>query len=119
MPRSQAGYKYPHVTTDARKHECRLCEVVGKIAERAAAGDEEWGTAHHMPPVNASEERAEEIRDSALAISGLLNKRIGGPSFMPYQPPDFYKNKNEGWQWTPSGGTLDCVANFCNSGSTI
>jgi hypothetical protein len=47
---------------------------------------------------------AEEIRDSALAISGLLNKRIGGPSFMPYQPPDFYRNKNEGWPWTPSAG---------------
>jgi hypothetical protein len=55
----------------------------------------------HMPRYRLS---AEEIRDSALAISGLLNKRIGGPSFMPYQPPDFYKNKNEGWSWTPSAG---------------
>ncbi len=47
---------------------------------------------------------AEEIRDSALAISGLLNRKIGGPSFMPYQPPDFYKNKNELWPWMPSAG---------------
>jgi hypothetical protein len=47
---------------------------------------------------------AEELRDNALAISGLLNRKIGGPSFMPYQPPDFYKYKNEVWTWTPSAG---------------
>jgi hypothetical protein len=47
---------------------------------------------------------AEEIRDSALAISGLLSDRIGGPSVMPYQPADFYKGKNEGWPWAPSKG---------------
>ncbi len=47
---------------------------------------------------------AEELRDSALAISGLLNARIGGPSFMPYQPKDYYKFKNEDWPWTASSG---------------
>ena len=47
---------------------------------------------------------AEELRDSALAISGLLNPKIGGPSFMPYQPRDYYKFKNEEWPWTPSAG---------------
>ena len=47
---------------------------------------------------------AEEIRDNALAIGGVLNRQIGGPSFMPYQPPDFYKNKNEEWPWAPSAG---------------
>lgn len=30
---------------------------------------------------------AEEIRDSALAVSGLLVQKIGGPSVKPYQPP--------------------------------
>lgn len=30
---------------------------------------------------------AELIRDSALAASGLLDHRIGGPSIRPYQPP--------------------------------
>ncbi len=30
---------------------------------------------------------AEQIRDKALAVSGLLNKKIGGPSVMPYLPP--------------------------------
>jgi hypothetical protein len=48
---------------------------------------------------------AEELRDSALETSGLLNRKIGGPSFMPYQPPDFYKNKNENWPWTASPGS--------------
>ena len=31
--------------------------------------------------------QAEFIRDQALAISGLLDGRIGGPSVSPYQPP--------------------------------
>ena len=47
---------------------------------------------------------AEEIRDSALTISGLLSPKIGGPSVLPYQPSDFYKGKNEGWTWAPSKG---------------
>jgi hypothetical protein len=33
---------------------------------------------------------AELIRDNALAISGLLNDRIGGPSVKPYQPPGIW-----------------------------
>ena len=47
---------------------------------------------------------AEELRDSALAISGLLNPEVGGPSFLPYQPNDYYKFKNEDWPWTASEG---------------
>ena len=37
---------------------------------------------------------AEFIRDSALAVSGLLNPTIGGPSVKPYQPPGYYKELN-------------------------
>lgn len=33
---------------------------------------------------------AEVIRDQALAISGLLSPRLGGPSVYPYQPEKFY-----------------------------
>jgi len=33
---------------------------------------------------------AELIRDNALAISGLLNAKIGGPSVKPYQPPGIW-----------------------------
>ncbi|MCH2124097.1 MAG: DUF1553 domain-containing protein, partial [Pirellulaceae bacterium] len=36
---------------------------------------------------------AEAVRDSALAVSGLLNPQIGGPSVRPYQPKDYYADK--------------------------
>jgi hypothetical protein len=35
---------------------------------------------------------AEFVRDNALAIAGLLDFEIGGPSVKPYQPPDYYAN---------------------------
>jgi Protein of unknown function (DUF1553)/Protein of unknown function (DUF1549)/Concanavalin A-like lectin/glucanases superfamily/Planctomycete cytochrome C len=34
---------------------------------------------------------AEEIRDNALAVSGLLNLKIGGPSVYPYQPKGIWE----------------------------
>src|SRR5579862_544629 len=34
---------------------------------------------------------AEAIRDQALAISGLLTEKIGGPSVKPYQPPGLWQ----------------------------
>jgi hypothetical protein len=34
---------------------------------------------------------AEQIRDQALAVSGLLVEKIGGPSVRPYQPEGLYK----------------------------
>jgi mono/diheme cytochrome c family protein len=34
---------------------------------------------------------AEMIRDNALAVSGLLDGRIGGPSVWPYQPPGLWE----------------------------
>ena len=37
---------------------------------------------------------AEIIRDNALAVSGLLNPTIGGPSAKPYQPDGYYRNLN-------------------------
>jgi hypothetical protein len=33
---------------------------------------------------------AEFIRDNALAVAGLLNPKIGGPSVKPYQPPGIW-----------------------------
>jgi hypothetical protein len=37
---------------------------------------------------------AEMVRDSALAISGLLSDRIGGPSVKPYQPAGYWAHLN-------------------------
>ena len=37
---------------------------------------------------------AEFIRDNALAVSGLLNAKIGGRSSKPYQPEGYYKELN-------------------------
>ncbi|MFO0847013.1 MAG: DUF1549 and DUF1553 domain-containing protein [Gemmataceae bacterium] len=35
---------------------------------------------------------AEFVRDNALAVAGLLNRDIGGPSVKPYQPGGYYAN---------------------------
>lgn len=37
---------------------------------------------------------AEFVRDNALAVSGLLNRAMGGPSVKPYQPTGYYKELN-------------------------
>jgi hypothetical protein len=46
---------------------------------------------------------AEFIRDQALAVSGLLDPRIGGPSVSPYQPPGLWSelaSRLDGANWT-------------------
>ncbi len=42
---------------------------------------------------------AEMIRDVALAASGLLERRIGGPSVMPPQPEGIWRNPYSGAKW--------------------
>ncbi len=37
---------------------------------------------------------AEMVRDNALAISGLLSRKIGGPSVKPYQPAGYWVHLN-------------------------
>jgi len=37
---------------------------------------------------------AELVRDNALAVSGLLSPKIGGPSVKPYQPDGYWENLN-------------------------
>ncbi len=39
---------------------------------------------------------AEMIRDNALAVSGLLVEKIGGPSVKPYQPPGLWAETTSG-----------------------
>ncbi len=49
---------------------------------------------------------AEMIRDQALAASGLLVERLGGPSVHPYQPPGLWKDLNGGEYHRDSGPSL-------------
>ncbi len=50
---------------------------------------------------------AEQIRDNALVASGLITKRIGGPSVYPYQPNGIWEAiSNYGKYQTQSGDTL-------------
>jgi hypothetical protein len=52
---------------------------------------------------------AELVRDNALAVSGLLDDRIGGPSVYPYQPKGLWEEMTygegyAGQSYTPSTG---------------
>jgi hypothetical protein len=43
---------------------------------------------------------AEAIRDNALAISGLLDRRLGGPSVRPYQPTGLWEQVSVGGNYS-------------------
>jgi len=47
---------------------------------------------------------AEQIRDSALAASGLLDRTIGGPSVKPYQPAGLWEATGTGKSYTQDHG---------------
>ena len=47
---------------------------------------------------------AEMIRDNALAVSGLLNDTIGGPSVSPYQPAGLWDELGSGDRYVQSKG---------------
>ena len=56
----------------------------------------------HAPRVRLE---AEAIRDQALALSGLLSRKIGGPSVFPPQPPNMWQAAFNGERsWTTSTG---------------
>lgn len=46
----------------------------------------------------------EMIRDQALAVSGLLVERIGGPSVKPYQPAGLWNELHGGKEYEPDTG---------------
>lgn len=48
---------------------------------------------------------AEQIRDQALQVSGLLSTRMYGPSVMPPQPRGVWKNPYDHRQWQTSQGS--------------
>lgn len=46
----------------------------------------------------------EQVRDQALAVSGLLSSRMGGPSVMPYQPAGIWSSVYSSERWKESEG---------------
>lgn len=47
---------------------------------------------------------AEQLRDQALAVSGMLSHKMFGKSVMPYQPDGIWKSPYNGNRWTLSNG---------------
>lgn len=47
---------------------------------------------------------AETIRDQALAVSGLLTRKVGGPSVMPPQPDGVWKSTYSNLKWENASG---------------
>jgi hypothetical protein len=47
---------------------------------------------------------AEMVRDNALAVGGLLTRKLGGPSMFPFQPDGVWANPYSGDRWVMSGG---------------
>jgi hypothetical protein len=47
---------------------------------------------------------AEQLRDQALAVSGLLSNKMYGPPVMPFQPPGIWKTPYSGEEWKISEG---------------
>jgi hypothetical protein len=47
---------------------------------------------------------AEQIRDQALCISGLMSNKMYGPSVFPYQPPGIWTTPYNESRWTQSKG---------------
>lgn len=47
---------------------------------------------------------AEQVRDQALLVSGLLSKKMYGPGVMPYQPEGIWQSVYNGSRWTKSKG---------------
>jgi hypothetical protein len=47
---------------------------------------------------------AEQIRDQALCVSGLMSTKMYGPSVFPYQPPGIWTTPYNDAQWTRSKG---------------
>lgn len=47
---------------------------------------------------------AEQLRDQALSISGLISNKMYGPSVMPYQPDGIWRSPYDGRKWEMSKG---------------
>tara|TARA_R110002072_G_scaffold154700_10_gene304762 strand:+ start:1015 stop:5175 length:4161 start_codon:yes stop_codon:yes gene_type:complete len=64
-----------------------------KVRPEVQAVDPTGSLLAGMPRVRLA---AEEVRDNALAVSGLLVEKLGGPSVKPYQPAGLWDNIGSG-----------------------
>ena len=87
------GQKTPHLKPWSVKDQLRLMVTSATYRQAATATPEKLT----RDPYNRLFTRgprlrldAEYIRDNALAVSGLLNPKMGGPSVKPYQPPGIW-----------------------------
>lgn len=75
---------------------CRLIALSATYGQDGRPVDERWLT---EDPDNAllthgprNRLTAEQLRDNVLALSGLLNKQLGGPPTKPYQPAGLWED---------------------------
>lgn len=72
-----------------------------KISPKAQQLDPRNRLLSHAPRVRLT---AEQLRDQALAVSGLLHTTLYGPPVMPYQPAGVWASPYDGNTWTQSQG---------------
>ena len=72
-----------------------------KVTEEMLAKDAANKFYARAPRVRLS---AEQVRDQSLSVSGLLSKKMFGPSVMPYQPGGIWLSPWNGQNWKKSEG---------------
>jgi hypothetical protein len=72
-----------------------------RVPADASAHDPENLLLGHMPRLRLP---AEQIRDQALAVSGLLVRKVGGPPVFPVQPEGYWQQRALPGKWTNSEG---------------
>jgi hypothetical protein len=72
-----------------------------KVSKEALEKDPDDRLYTRAPRVRLS---AEQVRDQALAVSGLLDEQLGGPSVMPWQPKGIWLSPWNGQDWKKDTG---------------
>lgn len=72
-----------------------------RVPTNASERDPENLLLSHMPRIRLP---AEQIRDQALAVSGLLVQNVGGPPVYPVHPANYWQQRALPGKWTNSQG---------------